>query len=319
MKSITTLFLGLMLFNINLSAEEADPNLFDFKKNGHHLIFTCKQETCSYDDKHSGEKGIPLLKNWAITKPFYYETAAGIRANAPSIEYVDTKSGLWIRQNPRQIMEHPDFVKCEGFSDYMICLSQAKVNQKSRKQGEKLMQLLRQWRSHSYQLLKQKAKAEAQTLTKQGLKKYTGAYFGVIYPANFIAKPPQKSLTDEASFSSPDGHVEFFVYSPLWSGKPERYLKKRKNEKLVAENSKKTFKKKAYRNYIVTQWKTFKDKKSSYIRSYVAQRACHDDGKSSFNDCTNKVFGIKYKDKKTYAQYKSAYLKFKKSLEQYAD
>jgi len=176
------------------------------------------------------------------------------------------------------------------------------------------------------------------------LKTYTGSYFEVKYPSNFIAKPTvpieryniseddelnlldsQTKLlsdssdfirTDEAYFSSPDGLVEFFVYSPQWDGRPKNYLDVLKGEKLLSSEHQKDIKAGVHHDYIQTRWVTIQANNGSYTRSYVQQRACH--GKY-FNDCISHVFGIKYKDKKWYKNYRNFYIAFKESLVQSVD
>lgn len=145
------------------------------------------------------------------------------------------------------------------------------------------------------------------------LKTYAGAYFEVSHPQDFVAVEINQN---EAAFTSPDGMVEFFVYSPLWSGKPENYLEIYQDEELVNRTSKKTIKDNVYQDHIQIEWVTIKANDSSYTRSYMHRRSCHSDG---FVDCLSLVFGIKYKDQKAYDQYRDTYIKFKNSLTQSAD
>jgi len=341
MKKVSAFFISIFLvlgLSTTISAQQRDPNLYDFTDERNQLLFTCKDDFCEYDDPDSDIKGVPLLRDWAIEETVYYASPAqyeeGTHAPDPMITYVDTKSGLWIRQNPVRVTGDGEWLRCEDFSytidqtrhDEWLCLLQAKVPAKSHAEAKQMIKLIKNWRIHHIEKIREAAKKEKQQLAKKGLKRYSGNYFSVLYPKDFTAKPAmkeekgtKKSNTDEATFISPDGAIEFFVYSPLWSGKPLNYLDKWQNETLLDQDGKKDFKENAYRNYVLTSWKTFKANDASYQRSYVAQRGCHDDGQSSFNDCTTKVFGIKYKNKKAYEHYKPAYLAFKKSLEQYAD
>lgn len=151
-------------------------------------------------------------------------------------------------------------------------------------------------------------------------KKFSGTMFDVEYPEGFISAPNEPTFehegivsvdTDEAFFTSPDSSVVFFVYSPQWSGAPENYLNKWENEELVDQNSNEKqindFEKE------ITESASFKDKDGKYHRAYVSITT--DMGDSE----TRKVFGIQYKDQKSYDLYRDAYKKFKKSLKQYAD
>jgi hypothetical protein len=147
-------------------------------------------------------------------------------------------------------------------------------------------------------------------------KAYNGNYFTVQYPSNFITHPfePTDQMdeydfisTDEATFTSPDGEVEFFVYSPLWGGAPESYLEARENEEITTE-------KETCDNSIegwpkIIKWVTYTDKNGAYTRSYVSTKT----------ESTDLVFGIKSINDAAYEKYKEHYLKFKESLEQFAD
>ncbi|MFC1600058.1 hypothetical protein ACFL3T_03465 [Patescibacteria group bacterium] len=156
---------------------------------------------------------------------------------------------------------------------------------------------------------------------------YRGSYFDIKYPREFIAKPTEPTTdfngktyvqTDEAYFSSPDGAVEFFVYSPLWAGDPENYLTIAPTEEIVSE---KTETGPALPNQLkdserIIRWVTIKAKDESYYRSFMSiKEQVRADGHSELHH----VFGIKYKDSETYEKYKDTYEAFKASLEQYAD
>lgn len=153
---------------------------------------------------------------------------------------------------------------------------------------------------------------------------YRGFYFEIAYPKNFIAKPLEPVSqydgfvveTDEAYFGSPDGAVEFFVYSPSWSGRPKNYLKILPTEKLISQENKKQVKVGAYRDQVLIGWTTVKAKDGSYTRSFVHIK----NRKSDLSDSDlDRVFGIKYKSQAAYDQYREAYHAFKKSLKQFSD
>ncbi len=146
-------------------------------------------------------------------------------------------------------------------------------------------------------------------------KLYSGAWFDISYPDDFVARPTTPLQdgtdtvdTDEAFFASPDDAVEFFVYSPLWGGDPQNYLTAQPNEKIVSE---KTDEKGEGEEKDVTRWVTFQATDSSYMRSYVSSK--YNNGE------LHHVFGIKYKDAAAYEKYKAVYAAFKGSLTQYAD
>ena len=146
-----------------------------------------------------------------------------------------------------------------------------------------------------------------------------GGFFRVEYPADFTAYPPNRkeNMTDEATFVSPDGEVEFYIYSPQWNGKP-RYLNKRENE-IVEANKRKIVSSRDKIGYTHLTWRTYVDKHGRYNRAFL-MRKTNCPSSNTEDDCTNiTVFGIKFKNKASYNRYKKVYIKFKKSLEQYAD
>lgn len=141
-------------------------------------------------------------------------------------------------------------------------------------------------------------------------KKYNGAWFTIEYPGNFKAKSLMKSLTagegyDSAIFTSPDNTVEFYIFSPQWSGEnPEIDLKPNEiKEKPSVSHNKRTGK-------TITMW-TITAKDGSYSRSYRET--------SEYEGTVRWVVGIKYKDKASYNKYRNLYVKFRDSLIQFAD
>ncbi len=156
--------------------------------------------------------------------------------------------------------------------------------------------------------------------TKNDLILYGGSWFDIEYPKKFTANPiiptdvykgMTRVHTDEAYFASPDGAVEFFVFSPLWSGDPADYLTVRATEELISEKNEENgsnFDKK------VIRWVTIKAKDMSYYRSFVSIKEQVGTGSDLHH-----VFGIKYKDNEAYERYRDAYIAFKESLRQYGD
>ena len=137
---------------------------------------------------------------------------------------------------------------------------------------------------------------------------FKGAWFDIKYPASFTAKGSIKSATSDrgyesAFFQSPDKTVEFYIFSPQWSGDPTD-ISLKSNEKLSSTNTQKS-------GSTISKWWTIVAKDGSYTRSYQEKRD------NSLN--TSMIFGIKYKNINAYNRYKSNYLSFKASLTQYAD
>lgn len=160
------------------------------------------------------------------------------------------------------------------------------------------------------------------------LKRYTGNNFAIEYPAEFSARAGKKhsrddyQAGDEAFFTSPDKYVEFFVYSPLWDGKPDYYLEVAKTEILLDEKISKTknndpFVDKAL-DQKITHWLSVKAKDDSYFRSFVHTSLRSSDASLKIAGIDT-VFGIKYKNKQSYDKYKTAYIAFKQSLQKVAD
>ena len=138
---------------------------------------------------------------------------------------------------------------------------------------------------------------------------YKGAWFEIKYPPNFRVQPSLKSKTslngyDSAFFVSPGQEVEFYVFSPQWSGDPEDIKINPDREALISEN----FERNDNRNIRMV---TVKDKEGNYLRSWI-------DVQENISK-TRLVFGIKYRDQSAYNKYKKEYLLFKNSLKQFAD
>lgn len=150
-----------------------------------------------------------------------------------------------------------------------------------------------------------------------GIKRpFNGNWFRIFYPSNFMASPtsPTRKVetgtiieTDEAYITSPDGTVEFFVFSPQWSGDPIDYLVQQPNEKTVSRSEDKADSDDPFA--VSHNWVTYEDKDGQYTRSYHSLRT----------ESTHRVFGVKYTNRKMYKKYKAAYLAFKRSLQQFAD
>lgn len=184
---------------------------------------------------------------------------------------------------------------------------------------------------------------EGITYSKEFFTIYRGTLFEIIYPKAFITKPTkpvkrfdvnayinefeldenepklppkviENVITNNAYFTSPDGLVEFYVYAKDSTESPDYYTKVADNEIKLSSTSTKHSRKNEHLNYVLKGWTTFKAKDGSYYRSHLHQRACHDDGNTSFNDCETQILGIKYKNIKAYQQYRNKFIGFAKSL-----
>jgi len=145
---------------------------------------------------------------------------------------------------------------------------------------------------------------------KGAWRTYQGPWFDIDFPAGFSVSggtfdldPRGRLYSDSALFLSPGGgQVQFYVYSPQWSGKSE-WAQPRADETLGEVR-------KERRGSRVTTW-TSVTGPGGYTRAWVETV----DGLTN----TNHVFGIRYPDQAAYNKYKARYLKFKESLVQYAD
>lgn len=142
---------------------------------------------------------------------------------------------------------------------------------------------------------------------KSDFNTYKGAFFEAEYPKNFTVKSSIKSsmpdLYDSAFFISPDKKVRFYVFAPQWSGDADD----------IAINSDEIEKdtKTESKNGMKFKWFTYEKKDKSRLRSY--QETTNEE------ETTKLIVGIEYTDREAYKKYKDEYLKFKKSIRQFAD
>lgn len=170
-------------------------------------------------------------------------------------------------------------------------------------------------------------KTKTETQTKWPT--YIGAWFTIEYPPGFKVRPGMESPAaelgnDSAFFLSSDRTVEFYVFSPQWYGEPTDILLDPKTETLISSKAEVQWAEAPWsessseidRVVSKTTWQTIRAKDNSYTRSYV--NIIH--GPSARGDLIGqKTFGIKYANRRVHNRYKRDYLRFKRSLEQYAD
>ncbi|MFY9942942.1 MAG: hypothetical protein WAK57_12265 [Desulfobacterales bacterium] len=137
---------------------------------------------------------------------------------------------------------------------------------------------------------------------------FQGAWFEITYPAGFTPAPSLASSTaegvDSAAFISPDGSVSFYVYAPQWGGEPTDIALDPLHETLVSEN-------RAVQNNREIHWLTICAKDGGYCRAYQDTR--------TQQGSVRTVLGIKYRDEQARQRYLQDYLRFRNSLEQFAD
>ena len=138
---------------------------------------------------------------------------------------------------------------------------------------------------------------------------YKGAWFEIKYPATFTARPSLASISfdgqyDSAVFTAPDSSVEFYVFAPQWNGTPaDIELDPAREEQLSQHVERK--------GTINVRRVTIKAKDGSYTRAF------EDTENTDLN--IRRVFGFKYKNRTVYDKYRSQYLTFKQSLQQFSD
>ena len=141
---------------------------------------------------------------------------------------------------------------------------------------------------------------------------FKGSYFFVEPPEDFELAD---STHDYAAFKSPDEKVIFAVYSPLWHGEGEEIFLQ-EGEVEVSREVEETFIDMSEIGSDTTQTDTYvtvEAKDDSYTRSIVEIFYRNEGGG------TQRIFSYQYKDQESYDEYLDQYLKFKKSLIQYAD
>lgn len=133
-------------------------------------------------------------------------------------------------------------------------------------------------------------------------KTFRGGYFDVQYPASFTVESSGEE--DGILFVAPDRSVQFYVFSPLWNGESKHYDVDPENE-IVKQHS---VEREGSRR--ITRL-TYQDRTNHQMRSF------EDVEDTLYN--TRRIFGVFYSNQSAYSEYKDLYLKFKKSLKQYAD
>lgn len=140
---------------------------------------------------------------------------------------------------------------------------------------------------------------------------FRGAYFEIRHPADFKARPvgPAPSgKPDAATFTSPDGAMEFYVFSPKWGGDAPGVALVPATE---VETARQTGKGKSSGVDGVYTWITIMARDKSYTRSLQDFTAA--DGSIHW------VIGMKYRGDAALQQHKTRYARFKASLKQFAD
>lgn len=154
-----------------------------------------------------------------------------------------------------------------------------------------------------------KTNRESIPYTNTTVRTFEGAWFTIKYPSDFTVRSSMRSLSsadgyDSAFFLSPDSLVEFYIFSPQWNGHPSDIEIRPQSEYLIDSDIRQ------FNDRTETLY-TIAAKNGSYKRSYREVK--------QYESSLNWVLGIKYSSERAYQKYQQAYVRFKKSLEQYAD
>ncbi len=150
-------------------------------------------------------------------------------------------------------------------------------------------------------------------LLKDDWLTYRGPWFDIDYPASFrplgFDRASESNGYDEDGmrFGSSDGKVEFYVYSPQWSGDPQ-WPKVAPGEMLFDRNS--TTEGHGPERKKLT-WVTVTGPTDDYTRSWIEVH------QPELN--VKYYLGIRYDTLATYERWRDDYRRFRNSLVQYAD
>ncbi len=140
---------------------------------------------------------------------------------------------------------------------------------------------------------------------------FRGSYFEVKHPKDFTARPLDAKVAKQASaatFTSPDGAMAFYIFSPQWGGDAPGIALDTAKE---VEVSRKADKGKSSGVEGKYTWITIAAIDKSYTRIYQDFLAT--------DASIHWVIGMKYKSDATLQQYKAQYAAFKASLRQLGD
>jgi hypothetical protein len=157
----------------------------------------------------------------------------------------------------------------------------------------------------------QSAKPEAKKSAPAKWADYKGKSFKVEFPPGWKvqtleAKKPRES--DAATFTSPDGAMQFYIFSPQWDGTPPAIALDAAKEAETARKTEPGVSSGVKGHYT---WQTIAAKDKSYTRTYQSFKA--------IDEPIHWVIGMKYSNDEALAKYRADYARFKQSLQQFAD
>ncbi|MBS0657696.1 MAG: hypothetical protein JSR82_05535 [Verrucomicrobia bacterium] len=141
-----------------------------------------------------------------------------------------------------------------------------------------------------------------------GWGKFKGAFFEVGIPPGFKASGqmpnPGGAGHDAVSLWNATDRVEFYVYSPQWNGRSNYAGPIPGTEKVTSRES-------SRQGNVAEEQLTITALDNSYVRFIVSR--------TKENENTNTTFGVRVPNMSVYQQIKPTYVRWKQTLQQFAD
>ena len=141
-----------------------------------------------------------------------------------------------------------------------------------------------------------------------GWGSFHGNFFVIGVPPGFVAKPRGNpgggGKSDAVSLWNKASSVEFYVFSPQWNGRAEIMEVAQGAEVLTSKESNRT-------GSVLEVQLTITARDRSYVRFVISR--------TKENENTNTTWGIRVPNMKVYEQIRPTYVRWKQTLEQFAD
>ena len=141
-----------------------------------------------------------------------------------------------------------------------------------------------------------------------GWKSFRGNFFKIGVPPGFVATAQGErgsgGKSDAVRLWNEKLSVEFYVFSPQWNGQAIIKEVAQRTEVLTSRESKRV-------GNVLEEQLTITARDKSHIRFVVSR--------TKENENTNTTFGVRVPNMKVYEQIRPTYVRWKQSLEQYAD
>ena len=141
-----------------------------------------------------------------------------------------------------------------------------------------------------------------------GWGSFHGNFFVIGVPPGFVARPRGNpgggGKFDAVSLWNKTSSVEFYVFSPQWNGRAEIMEVAQGAEVLTSKESNRT-------GSVLEVQLTITARDRSYVRFVISR--------TKENENTNTTWGIRVPNMKVYEQIRPTYVRWKQTLEQFAD